>query len=650
MTIVEYADPLDARASAPVTDPPSCSLWINGARFADGQPDESELDPVALTDLRVVWGRANALDQPTPSTATFSVRDLAGGQTFLNLLHVGARVDIRTDAVIYPDPTIPMLPDPGFNAGVGSRYATAGLGLSVASGSLVVTPAPGVRYGTVYFPPAPLSGDPSAWNGVGRSLPGQTWTAGATVTTQSDLGTIVQTAALRAVYYRNPNGTDATLSDRIDIVTAATPGANVIGPDEWIPLDDYWIGLALEINPTGPAWQQLDGRSWDSLGAAPAWADLSIVRVDDLVLLAPAEGQNRSGLVFSGLITDLDASYSLDLGGTLVKVIAQDWTADLANRYVGDIPWNKEALASRFATIIGAAGQHTTYVVDPAPGALQVTYRDVDSSSSLSLLQELGRTAGGVLWSATNLVTGPFLWLEDVDDRLPLLVLEEDPDDVIRIHTADLDTLGAITLSACSVALTPVHWLQTSDDDGTRVVVSWLEQTVDDKGQQKPTTREESVIDAGLEASTGVRRVALSTQLTSSADAHNLGVRLLARLKTPGWRVTGLELQLNQYERLDAEGLTKILTLLDGTTRIGCPILLTDLPEWSPIAPGGSSLPLYLEGGRLSNLNGYWTLELVTSDGGNTGSSVHWDELPADWLWNEFDPAISWLGLTGVGV
>jgi hypothetical protein len=647
MTIVEYPDPF--AGTLPVTDPPTCSLWINGARFADGQPGEDELDPVALTDLRIAWGRANAIDQPTPSSASFSVQDLAGGQSFLSKLTIGARVDVRADAVIYPDPDQPMLPDPSFSAGVGATYATAGLGLSVASGVLVVTPAEGVRHGTVYFPPAPLSGDPSAWNEIPRSKPGQTWRAGATITLTSDLGTITQAATLRAVYYRNPNGyTDALASEILG--RASAPAVNVVGPVDWLPLDDYWIGLSIEIRPNGPAWEDLDGRSWDSLGAAPAWADLSIVRIDDLVLLAPASGVNRSGLVFSGLITDLDASYSTNIGGTLVKVIAQDWTADLANRYIGAEPWLAESLGDRFAKIINLAGQQTTYTVDPAPAALGVSWRDVDSSPALDLLQELGRTAGGVLWSATNLVTGPFLWLEDVGERTSLLVLEEGADGIVRIVTADLDTLGAISLSACSVALEPVHWIQATHDDATRVVVSWYEQTLDNDGKLRPTPRDETVLDAAAEVASGVRRVGISTQLQTSLDAANLGGRLLSRMRTPAWRITGLEIRLNQYERLDAAGLTKILTLLDGTTRIGLPIMLTDLPPWSPIAAGQEALPLYLEGGRYTSVDGYWTLELVTSSGGNLGDSVLWNELPVGYAWQEFDPEIAWYELTGVGV
>ena len=856
---IEYYDPF--ANSEPVTDPPSCSLWVNGSRFADGQPGEDPLVPAVLTNLKVVWGRPNALDQPAPSTATFNVQDLAGGQTFLDVLHMGARVDVRTDATIYPDPTISMLPYGDFENGIGYSYS-ANLGLrtvgsgtapvldsiigpgqvstisqtlnfpatvqagdwlyvgyqstlgttaptfleagweivkamnaggncrwllarrkATASGAQSITitqtaaaaatligfatrghgavvvgpiteggstlpptiagvalPGPGMRVtiiagrvtsgtarptvtagattvasppmtggssalpwvitrdrvdaagpaipvsvswpaaatpggggitlyfpdvpgnsrlqilgangvqtGSVIFPPAAFSSDPSAWNAIPRSKPGQTWRAGATIYTYSDLGTTVQTTALKAVYFRNPNGSGMTNGPYLEEVTSARPGGVTVGPLDWQPPDDVWVGLALDINPLGPRWRDLDGRSWDSLGAAPSWWNLGIVEIDDLELLAPEDGVAVAGLVFSGLITDLDASYSLDMGGTLVKVIAQDWTADLANRYVGDQPWNLEPLGDRFARIVWLTGQQTTYEVDPGPAALHVSYRDVDTQQSLNLLQELARTSGGALWSATNLVTGPYLWLEDVDARLPLKELEEDEGGIVRIVDADLEGMGAITLSACSVALEPVHWIQASDDDGTRVVVNWLEQTTDNEGKLKPTQRTQTAIDTTAEAETGVRRVQVSTQLVSVNDASSLAGRMLARLRTPGWRVTGLTIRLDPFERLNADALVKVMRLLDGTTRIGQAILLTDLPEWSPVANGATELALYLEGGRLTSLDGYWTIELVTSDGGNIGNSARWQELDAGWLWQEFDPAIYWYSLSGVG-
>lgn len=67
--------------------------------------------------------------------------------------------------------------------------------------------------------------------------------------------------------------------------------------------------------------------------------------------------------------------------------------------------------------MLTAAGQQLNFTVDPVPGARQVSYRDVDNQPATALLQSLAQSAGGVLWSATSLTTGPYLRLEDVDAR-----------------------------------------------------------------------------------------------------------------------------------------------------------------------------------------------------------------------------------------
>lgn len=61
--------------------PATCELWIDGNRYADGQPAESSADPFALADLTVHWGRENSIDQPEAATCTFTIMDPPGGST-----------------------------------------------------------------------------------------------------------------------------------------------------------------------------------------------------------------------------------------------------------------------------------------------------------------------------------------------------------------------------------------------------------------------------------------------------------------------------------------------------------------------------------------------------------------------------------------
>lgn len=57
----------------------TCEVWVDGQRYADGQPAEDTSEPFALTDLTVTWGRGSTIDQPNPATCTFTIMDPPGG-------------------------------------------------------------------------------------------------------------------------------------------------------------------------------------------------------------------------------------------------------------------------------------------------------------------------------------------------------------------------------------------------------------------------------------------------------------------------------------------------------------------------------------------------------------------------------------------
>lgn len=59
--------------------PVTCELWVDGARYADGQPAEISTDPFVLSDLTVTWGRTTTVDQPDPATCSFTISDPPGG-------------------------------------------------------------------------------------------------------------------------------------------------------------------------------------------------------------------------------------------------------------------------------------------------------------------------------------------------------------------------------------------------------------------------------------------------------------------------------------------------------------------------------------------------------------------------------------------
>lgn len=78
--------------------PATCELWVDGARYADGQPAEVTTDPFAVSGLTVHWGRDNTVDQPDPATCTFTIHDPPGGTVrFDNTVALGSSVAVWTE-------------------------------------------------------------------------------------------------------------------------------------------------------------------------------------------------------------------------------------------------------------------------------------------------------------------------------------------------------------------------------------------------------------------------------------------------------------------------------------------------------------------------------------------------------------------------
>src|SRR4029077_4525660 len=120
-----------------------------------------------------------------------------------------------------------------------------------------------------------------------------------------------------------------------------------------------------------------------------------------------------------------------------------------------------------------------------------------------------------------------------------------------------------------------VQWIRASDDDSTEVAVGWFDQST-----TPPTSRTYSAVDPAEEQRTGKRRIGVSTQLSTLAAAQSTANAVLARVRTPGWRVSGVVWDRAPDDPLTSTELQTVFKLLDGTTRIGLPIMLTDLPTW----------------------------------------------------------------------
>jgi len=613
-----------------------CTVLIDGDPISDGC---TSLDPAAaavLSGLSITWGRSSRVDQPQPSSCVFHVLDPLHGDRLVPSLTIGRRVDVRTDTVVYPDPdvsTIPeLLPSDLVHA---DRVVVAppGTATAVADGTgqaLLVT-----------FPPLAYTPNPLGWDAVPRTLPGQAWRFTATVTYPAVFcGWAGWAATVCPVAFTVPDGSDARA---LGPAALAAPTVDVT----FTPPAGVWLGLRVRVYPTGPAWAQLDGTTWAQLGAAPTWEQLGTVVVTAVALLAPAAGTADSALVFSGRVTDVIASWDGGPDAT-VQVIAQDWLAELANRFVGDVPWAEEPLGDRAQRIVALSGQPVTLVVDAGVAGLPVTYRDVDRQPATGLLQQLATSCAGALWTATHLVTGQVMRLEDIAARPAALTLRQNG--VVHVVPSPAAAAAALPVTACDIDAAPVRFLLDMTDTVSMVNVTWREQTTDPGPPPvlRPTDRSVELTAPDTMALIGARRLSVSTQLSTQADAAAQATTWLARSSVVAWRIEGLS--WDTTGDLGPAEISTVMQLLDGTRRNGLPILLTDLPDWAgPMTAGQDQLPLYVEGGSYDYRAGSWVLTLTTSSAtGSAAGSFPWAASEPGWRWADYDPDLAWLDLYGV--
>jgi hypothetical protein len=614
----------------------SAALYVDGRRFADGTGGIAPGDPVALAGLRVAWGRDTTVDQPGPSTCSFTVADSAGGASFIDVLHTGAPVAVTATGVDYPAPAAPTFIDPGFESDPLAVYpqnaAAAASSRQLHSGarSLRVLPEDGLRRWTVVLPPAPFapSGtDAGAWDAIPQTEPGQTWRAGLWVRAPAGVVVAVQPMLFSGPWSHagRPVGPSVAHTGAGAWQFVGTPvQADVLGS---------WMGLRVSAYPTGPAWSAAPG-TWAELDPALTWEDVAAVYLDDVEVLAPAGGTSRTVLVFAGRITSVAAKWDDAVRGPSVDVVASDFTADLANRDVGDEPWQVEPMADRFRRILALAGLPVTADIDASVSGTPVSWADVDNQPAAGLLQGLATSVDAVMWPATHQTTGAYLRVEDPSQRVALFRLEL-VDGLVQVVPV---TGVGHELQACDVLRDPIEFQQDVSDVVTRAAVSWLEQTVDQDG--KPGTKEhtELVVSAPLEARLGTRRIGVTTQLVSADDARDVANRLMARLAVRDWRADGFVL-----DDILADAAGTMLQLLDGTSRIGLPLRVTGMPEWSPAGP---ELPLFLEGGSY-HYAGRWVLDLGVSSARGVGESATWAELDPAWRWIDVHPDMTWADAYG---
>jgi hypothetical protein len=385
------------------------------------------------------------------------------------------------------------------------------------------------------------------------------------------------------------------------------------------------------------------GLTWAT--APGVWADYGPpVLVDNLTLRPPAVTSRRV-LVWAGRISDLTATPSPDGQGVDVAAVAVDFTADLANVFVGDQPWAAEPMAARFARILALVGPAApTGTVDPSLGGYQVSWRDVDNAAAGDLLRDLATTVDGVLWAAAHISTGPRLWVEDPQRRAAVSTVSL-VGGLWTITVAGSASGSEAVITSCDLLADPVAWTQDTAEVITRVDATYLAQTLD-AGVPAPTEAHVLVVDAPAEAELGVRRLGWTSQLTAAADAQAIASAILTRSRAVDWRISGLTWDTALPFVPGADAANAVANLLDGTLRLGLALVVTDLPAWSP---SGGQAGVYVEGGTWTFAAGRWVLDMTVTPGAAQASPMTWAQAPAGWTWGTTDPAMSWRELAAVG-
>ena len=91
-------------------------LQVNGADVADTAADLEAGEPTVLSGCSVAWGRSTTVDQPTASTASFTVQTRGVDASFLAELTIGARVDLWASGVLTSGIGANTMTDPGFES------------------------------------------------------------------------------------------------------------------------------------------------------------------------------------------------------------------------------------------------------------------------------------------------------------------------------------------------------------------------------------------------------------------------------------------------------------------------------------------------------------------------------------------------------
>lgn len=572
----------------------SCTLIVDGAVVPGDRYHYATGDVVALDDLSVQWGRSSRLEQPRPASlsARIALPEVPGD--ILEHFAPGRRVECIADLGGFGDGDIEHV--------------------NVIATSVARSVPVGHDREDFEFPPAAFQTtgqNPAAWNELPRVNSLGTYRAAVDI----DLppGAI---ATLYPMYYSGPWHNAGSLGRPIASVSTSGQLAGTFAPDPQY-YGVAWVGLFVIVEPAGARWTTAPG-TWRP--ARARWVDFQSIRITRARLDADIVPLHRA-TVFTGRITDAPISFDEKMRRPVLQLTALDFLQELANQRIGDKPFPRDTAGARARRIIDLSGQLIKIDIDPTIAGRTLAPKDIDSRTPAQELGTVAASTGAIMWPASHTATGDYIRFEDPSQRIALYSLTVTGDGDMRIDAA---AGSAIDIPAAGIHR-GVRIERDLTDLASIVAVQWVE-TAYTGGEIDTTQRTAAASDDARISEYGYRQMSISTDLDSESAAMQLARRTLEATAPGGWLIPAARID----SRFPAADLKKITRLLDSTTRIGAPIMITGAAPWIPGAP---NIPAYIDGGSYRFTGGRWVLECQLTRAAVRSRSVTWAEIPRRVTW-----------------
>lgn len=339
-----------------------------------------------------------------------------------------------------------------------------------------------------------------------------------------------------------------------------------------------------------------------------------VVRFNSEVRVSAPGPSYGSVAVFLGTVTDLEVTRD-DAGDTLVKVTAIDYTARMSAISMGDQPWPQQSSQARWQAINAAIPPGVEVGIPNTVPNVTMAPMDVDNQSIAQVVEDFAWGLGRIPWPITTYASGSLSILaagyKFTDGGLPTSATQ-DTRATRREPTYGLTAISrTVCIDACDVDLDGTEFSANPDDVRQPIRVTYggsgTEGTynIDNVGAVVDQSRRFDVI-SGVAAGSSPQVVA-GQWLRQMADWDDY-------FDAP-WRVGAL--------RLDPDSVTGIDNfdqameyLLDYSRRIDRPVLLQQLPTWTPWRDAADhthepNVVGRLQGGTYTFTDGRWVLDII---------------------------------------